>query len=374
MPFNPLKPFNDLPDLPPAAEIESKTILKHSIAARFALAKLNTSVKSLPNPDVLIHPMTLQEARDSTAIENIVTTDDVLFRQTGRSDEPGDPAVKEALRYRQALYDASTALQTRPIGTNLAIDICRKLKGIDMTIRAVPGTTLRNEATGKVVYTPPAGTGVIRDKLANWEKFIHERTEIDALVRTAVQHYQFEAIHPFPDGNGRTGRILNIMVLLEYGLIDKPVLYLSREFLVTRSSYYKNLNAVTAEEKWEEWIVYFLTCLEASARATALKSQQIERLIQSTKAHLRARTPKLYSHELMDFLFARPYCRIADMVEAGLAKRQTATVYLGQLASLGILDESKSGREKIFVHRKFRDLLTTDGSGVEPYPVTARSA
>ncbi len=369
MTFHPSKAYNELPDLPPQADIESKVILKQSIEARQALANLNASIQKLPNPDVLIAPFILQEARDSSAIENIVTTDDELFKQSDHAAEPNDLAVKEALRYRAALYDAYDRLNSKPIGANTAIQICRTLTGVAMDIRAVPGTTLRNHQTGETVYTPPFGQDVIRAKLANWERFIHDETGIDALIRIAVQHYQFEAIHPFGDGNGRTGRILNVLLLLDQQLLDKPVLYLSREILATRDRYYQGLNGVTIDGDWHTWISYFLERLCVSAKTTAVKARQIEELIESSRLHIRAEAPKLYSRDLMDFLFARPYCRIGDLVRAGMAKRQTAAVYLGELERLGVLRSEKTGREKLFVHTKFLELLITDGASVTPYAI-----
>jgi len=368
MPFDPAKPYNDLPDLPPKAEIETVAILKQSIKTRHALAQLNAAIQNLPNPDVLIMPISLQEARDSSAIENIVTTDDALFRQSELPGEPKDPAVKEALRYRTALYDAYSKLRKRPVGANTAIEICRTLTGIDIDVRAVPGTTLRNIGTGETIYTPPIGQDRIRTKLSNWEKFIHEETNIDALVRIAVQHYQFEAIHPFFDGNGRTGRILNVLLLLELGILDKPVIYQCRSILATRDLYYKKLHGVTAQGAWLPWIEYYLLTLEDSAQKSAMKSFRIQMLINSTEKLLHSKGSKLPSKELIVFLFGRPYCRIGELVDAGLAKRQTAASYLNSLSALGVLEEIRSGREKIFVHKKFLELLTTDGLGVTKYP------
>ena len=207
--FDPTKPFNDLPDLPPSIELETKSVLKACITARAELAKLDAEAVQLPNPSILIATSMIFEARDSSAIENIVTTDDALFKQSELDEATADPATKEALRYRNALFQGYKSLSKLPISTRTAIEACGLIKGTEIGIRKVPGTTLRNSATGEVIYTPPVGEDDIRKKLANWEKFIHEPTDLDPLVRLAVQHYQFEAIHPFSDGNGRTGRIIN---------------------------------------------------------------------------------------------------------------------------------------------------------------------
>jgi len=366
MPWNPNEPYNDLPDLPPKVEVETKAILKASIEARDALAHLNEAVQRLPNPDVLIAPISLQEARDSSEIENIVTTDDALFRLVDDQDNRADPSSKEALRYRAALYQGYSGLKSRPVGTNTAIEICRTLKGVDLDIRAVPGTTLRNQSTREVIYTPPNGQDVIRSKLANWEHFVHD-DGLDALVRIAIQHYQFEAIHPFNDGNGRTGRILNILLLVEQQLLSYPVLYLSRHILRTKNEYYNLIRGVTERGSWHEWIEYFFDILVTSAAESETKANLVQILMIHTEAHMKLYAPKLISAEFSSVLFAQPYCRISDLTAKGVAKRQTASNYLQILSRAGILKEIKIGRDKLFVHSKFLELLTTDGRQILEY-------
>ncbi len=189
-----------------------------------------------------------------------------------------DPATKEALRYRDALYRGYERLSELPVSSRLALEICRTIKNEDIDIRRIPGTALRSSANGKIVYTPPAGEDVIRAKLSNWERFIHEATHIDPLVRMAIQHYQFEAIHPFSDGNGRTGRILNILFLIEQQLLDLPILYLSREILEERAIYYGMLRNVTAENSWEEWIIWLLNRVTISAMRSEEKVHKIRLL------------------------------------------------------------------------------------------------
>ncbi|PZR45773.1 MAG: addiction module protein, partial [Stutzerimonas stutzeri] len=221
--FEPERPYNSLPPLPPKAEIESRPILKACIGARAALGELKQAGGLLPNPTILINTIPLLEARASSEIENIVTTTDRLFRYA-QSDREGlaDPATKEALRYRTALRQGVELLKNRPLSTATAVAVCQSLLSIELDIRRIPGTTLMNDATGEVVYTPPAGEARLRELLANWERFLHEADELDPLIRMAVGHYQFEAIHPFSDGNGRTGRILNLLFLMEQGLLDSP--------------------------------------------------------------------------------------------------------------------------------------------------------
>ncbi len=219
---DPTRPYNDLPLLPPDREIETRTVLKKCVTARTALAELRLAGHLIPDQSILVHAIPNLEARDSSAVENIVTTNDALFREAGLGDHEAEPATKEAARYRNALYAAIEAIKTRPLSTRIAVEVCRAIKGIDLDIRCTPGTTLTNSHTGEVIYTPPEGEARLRELLANWERFAHESPELDPLVRMAVLHYQFEAIHPFPDGNGRTGRILNILSLMQDGLLDLP--------------------------------------------------------------------------------------------------------------------------------------------------------
>jgi Fic family protein len=367
MAFIPDKPFNDLPALPPAVDIETKPILKACIDARAALAELKIAGALIPNQAVLINTIPLLEAQASSEIENIVTTTDALFRYAQMEGQTGDLATKEALRYRTALHQGYVSLRDRPLSTNTAIQVCSHIKNADMGIRRIPGTALANSATGKVIYTPPVGEALLREKLANWERFIHEHTDIDPLIRMAVAHYQFEAIHPFTDGNGRTGRILNLLMLVEQGLLELPVLYLSRYILQEKASYYRGLNAVTTDATWQPWVLFMLSAVTETAHWTTGKIRAICQLQESAIAFARERAPKIYSRELVDLLFVQPYCRIQNVVESGVAKRQTASTYLKQLADLGMLREVKIGREKLFLHPNFVRLLTSDDHPVLSY-------
>lgn len=358
MSFRPDKPFNDLPLLPPAADVESRTILKTCIEARAALAALKTAGDLIPNQSVLINTIPILEAQASSEIENIVTTTDQLFRFADRDAEAAaDPATKEALRYRNALYDGVAALAKRPITTATAIQICRTIRGIETEIRATPGTALANESTGRVVYTPPDGQSRLRDLLANWERYLHEHETTDPLIRMAVAHYQFEAIHPFTDGNGRTGRVLNLLFLVEKELLKLPVLYLSGYIVSHKAEYYRLLQNVTTDQAWEEWILFMLKAVLETARWTTAKIAAIRDLLDRTAQTIRRDAPKIYSRELAELIFAQPYCRISNLVDAGLAQRQSASVYLKRLAEIGVLEERKAGREKLFVNPAFLKLL-----------------
>ncbi|MDH7784835.1 Fic family protein [Ochrobactrum sp. 19YEA23] len=357
MRFRPDNPYNDLPSLPPREDIETKAVLKACIAARAALAELRVSGQLIPNQSVLINSIPLLEAQASSEIENIVTTTDRLFRFANESGDQADPATKEALRYRTALSEGFQSLRDRPVSTSTAIAVCRRIKGVDLDIRSTPGTALMNEATGTVIYSPPEGQELLRSKLANWERYIHEADEIDPLVRLAVMHYQFEAIHPFIDGNGRTGRILNLLYLVDKGLLDIPVLYLSRYIIDNKSDYYNRLLAVTTEEAWEPWILYMLEAVRDTAEWSTARIHAIRDLLDQSAQRIRRDLPKLYSRELAEVIFVNPYCRIRDLVQAGIAKRQSASIYLKALTDHGLLQEIKAGRENLYVNPALLALL-----------------
>lgn len=216
---------------------------------------------------------------------------------------------------------------------------------------------MKNDATGQVIYTPPEGEDVLRGKLANWERYIHGSEEVDPLIRLAVMHYQFEAIHPFVDGNGRTGRVLNLLYLIDKGLLDIPVLYLSRHIIRNKALYYRYLSEVTTQQGWETWILFILDAIRATAEWTADRIQAIRELLDTTAVAVRQGMPKIYSRELVELVFVNPYCRISDVVEAGIAKRQTAAVHLKALAAEGVLEEFKAGRENLYTNPPLLALL-----------------
>jgi Fic family protein len=357
--FNPKEPYNDLPELPPALElIETIDILKCCITARVALAELKQAAELIPNSAVLVNALPLLEARASSEIENIVTTTDKLFEFADIAEDRADGATKEALRYRTALFEGTKMVQRRMLTTDMAIQICSTIKDLELDIRAKSGTTLKSRMTGEVIYTPPVGQELLLRKLDNWADFMQQATNIDPLVRMAIQHYQFEAIHPFVDGNGRTGRILNILFLVEQGLLDSPILYLSRYIIQNKAAYYRLLQKVTQEQDWASWILFILDGVEETCTWTTDKIKSIRELMEHTAEYVQSRIPKIYSWELVEILFKQPYCRIGNLVDAHIAKRQTASVYLKQLCEIGILQEVKSGRETIFVHPKYIELLT----------------
>ena len=362
------RPYNDLPLLPPTVDrVETRAVLKACIPARAALAELRQAGELLPDPGLLTSLLPILEARDSSEIENILTTNDKLFRHANQ-ESGADPATREALRYRTALFEGYRQLDSRPLCTATAVEVCSTIKSRPMPIRKVPGTIIGNQRTGEVIYTPPETESHLRDLLGNLETFLHADDDLDPLIKMAIAHYQFEAIHPFTDGNGRTGRILNVLYLIEQALLTLPILYLSRYIVERKSDYYRLLLQVTRDDEWEAWIVFMLEGVEQVSRWTCAKIGAIRNLMEQTSRHVRQQLPKIYSHELMQVIFEQPWCRIASLVERDIAKRQTASVYLQQLVEIDVLEERQAGREKLFVHPKLMTLMNQDNNKIEPYP------
>lgn len=358
MAFDSQKPYNGLPLLPLPVDLETKPVLKQAIAANKALAELKGAGELVPNQSVLIQSIGLQEAKLSSEIENIVTTNDELYRAFANQGEKADQHTKEVLRYNDALWHGFDAIKNgnRPLSTNLFVELFQIIKQSAAGIRKTPGTKLANGA-GEVIYTPPEGEAVLRDKLANLERFIYDDDGIDPLIKLAVVHYQFEAIHPFTDGNGRTGRILNVLFLVEQGLLEIPVLYLSRYIIENKNAYYTGLRRVTENGEWEAWILYVLGAIEQTARETRKRILAIRDLMNSDIERVKAELPKIYSKDLLELIYRQPYCKIRFLEDAGIAQRQTASNYLKELGRIGLLDSIKLGRERYYVNHKFLDLL-----------------
>lgn len=361
MNFDPATPHNQLPLLPPKDALETAAVLKACIGARATLADLKAIGHIIPNQSILINSIPLLEAQASSEIENIVTTGDRLFQFANTPSGTGvDAATKETLRYRTALANGFASLNERPLTTRTAVEICSAIKGVDMDIRVTPGTTLANDRTGEIIFTPPTGERLLRDLLANWERYVHDHGEVDPLIALAVQHYQFEAIHPFTDGNGRTGRVLNLLFLVQHGLLDIPVLYLSRAIIRAKNDYYRLLLDVTTKGEWEPWLLFVIEAVRDTADWTGRKVRAIRTLLDETAQAMRDKAPRIYSRELAELIFSQPYCRIGNVVDAGLAKRQAASTYLKTLASIGLLEERKAGREALFVNPALLTLLMRD--------------
>jgi Fic family protein len=358
--FNPQMPYDDLPLLPPDQDIETKAILKQCLSATRALAELKGIGDILPNQSILINAIPLQEAKLSSEIENIVTTQDELYKAALDDGISADPQTKEVLRYRTALRYGFESLSQKGLSMKLICDVCSVLRGIEVDFRGVgDDVAIGNPLTRYIRYTPPSGGPVLYEKLRNLERFLllSEKQGLDPLVRMAVAHYQFEAIHPFLDGNGRSGRILNILYLIHADLLRIPVLYLSRYIIHTKNDYYNLLRNVTEKNDWEPWILYILKGVEETALWTTGRIGAIRRLFDETVILCRERTPKIYSKELVELIFRQPYCKISFLADAGIAKRQSASAYLKELEKIGILRGEKLGRETIYKHPALIDIL-----------------
>lgn len=361
MPYHPEKPYNDLPLLPPESEIENSTILKKTISASRALSELKGALTNLPNPTLFIDTIHLQEAQASSAIENIITTQDELFKSTISDKQIENPAIKEVLHYKEALWFGIKQLEKKPIlTTNLFISIMQIIKENESGIRNAPGTQLRNPTTKKIVYTPPEGERLIRQKLKNLEEFIHAEDELDPLVRLAIIHYQFEAIHPFFDGNGRTGRIVMLLYLKLSGLLETPALYLSNYIIQNKKNYYLFLREVTEKNNWQNWILFMLDMIEQTSLNGRKQINNIEKLMNNMSKEIQSKLPRIYSKELIEVLFHLPYTKRSSLEQAGLGNLKTSGTYLSELEKAGFLKSEIVGKEKLYLNFRLMKVLTID--------------
>ncbi|WP_168195076.1 Fic family protein [Corynebacterium sp. sy039] len=347
---HPERPYQDLPPLPPAEDVETPAVLKATVSASRALARLDGACKRLPDPTMLINLIPLLEAQASNEIENVVTTNDELFKAAHGVLATMTPQVKEALRYREALRVGYEEIGTRPITTKTAITVCSHIQAQSAQIRSQPGTYIGNPLTGNRIYTPPEGKDVILQHLSAWEKFLHADHGLDPLIVMAMAHYQFEAIHPFYDGNGRTGRVLNLLILIEKGLLELPILYLSGHIMRHKDMYYRYLNAVTRNDEWEPWILFMLSGIESTATWTLNLVDVTDALRTDMESRIRNVNPKLPAGDLTRLLFTQPYLRIENIVNAGLAGRQTAARWLNDLAHHGVIGKEKVGRGSVYIN------------------------
>lgn len=355
--FDKTIPYNDLPLLPPKADIETKSILKKTISAGRALAKLNGTLLNLPNPTLFIDTIYLQEAKASSEVENIITTNDELYKSFVADKKIENSATKEVLSYKEALWLGLETLKTKPfITTNLCIKIVQRIKQNHASIRVTPGTALANNE-GKVIYTPPSGEDIIRKKLANLEKFINEENKIDPLIKMALLHYQFEAIHPFADGNGRTGRILLLLYLKLSGLLDVPAIYLSEYIIKNKNDYYKKLRDVTENENWEDYILYMLDMIEQTALNGLERLHLITKAMREMTKNIKEKLPKIYSKDLVEILFRLPYTKRQNFINENIGNAKTVGNYLTALEESGILESVKVGKEKLFLNKKLLEIL-----------------
>ncbi len=353
------KPNNNLPLLPPKIDIETKRILNQAIKSNIELARLKGYCSLLPNASILLNSIILKEARTSSEIENIITTQDELYSALASSSKNIDSNTKEVLNYRSAMWTGYNELMGKEfLSINSIINIQSELEMNNAGIRKLPGTSLVNDRTGKIIYTPPDNEKTILDLLSNLEMYINKEDKTDALIKMALIHYQFESIHPFYDGNGRTGRIINVLYLVQKELIDNPILYLSEYIIKNKNRYYELLQKIRTDNTWEEWILYMLKAVEQTSKDTLKMISEIVNLLNTTVKICKKELPKsTYSKELVELLFIQPYTKIEFLVSAGISERRTASKYLKQLEEIGILESFKSWKETIYVNRKLYELL-----------------
>ncbi|HEY5584354.1 MAG TPA: Fic family protein [Ruminiclostridium sp.] len=347
-----------LPMLPPNVDLETKSVLKQLARANRTLAELKGYADTIPNKHILINAVMINEAKNSSAIENIITTHDDLYKAMSEASG-ASLAAKEVVSYRTALWHGYEQIKVKEIlTTNMIIEIQGIIERNSAGIRKLSGTVLMNERTGETVYTPPSGEEEIRNLLSNLEKYINEDfDDIDPLIKLAVVHYQFESIHPFYDGNGRAGRIINVLYLVLKKLLDSPILYLSKYIIRNKSAYYKLLQEVRTEGNWEEWIKYILTGIEETAEETLQIVKKIDAESEAMKTEIREKLPKIYSKELIELLFYEFYIK-TSYIEKGLSvSRKTAVNYLNALVSEGFLTSEKIGKERIFQNKRLYDLV-----------------
>lgn len=352
---------NLLSKLPPSVELETKYVLKQLARSHRALAELKGYSDMIPNKNILINAITINEAKDSSEIENIVTTHDELFKTMSRENYT-TPSAKEVVNYRSALWKGYELVKKSGfVSINMIAEIHDIIEPNKGGFRKIPGTVLKNEATGEVIYTPPSGEKVMT-YLDNLENYINNDYEdVDFLTKLAVIHYQFECIHPFYDGNGRTGRILNVLYLILKELLDSPILYLSKFIIRNKSAYYRLLKGVTEDGKWEEWILFILQGIEETADETLILIKEINKCLETTAEEIGERLPAIYSRELVNLIFFEFYTKI-NYIEEGLGvSRKTAAKYLFMLEEEGFLVSEKVGRERIYLNERLFRIVKEAG-------------
>lgn len=348
--------------LPPEIDLETKRVLKRLAGAHRALAELKGFADTMPNKNILINAVTINEAKDSSEIENIITTHDELFKAISQVNY-NNPAAKEVVNYRTALWKGYERVKEKQILTiNMIIEIQQYIEKNRAGIRKLSGTVLKNETTGEVVYTPPSGEGEITSLLSNLEKYMNDDYDtVDPLVKLAVIHYQFESIHPFYDGNGRTGRIINVLYLVLKELLDSPILYLSRYVIRNKSAYYRLLQEVGMKNAWEEWILFMLDGIEETAQETLMLIKKINAVVEKTSEDILTKLPKIYSRELVDLLFYEFYTKTVYLEKGLRISRRTATTYLAALEENGFLASEKIGRERIYLNKRLFEVVRQVG-------------
>lgn len=353
---------NSLKMLPPKVELETKNVLKQLARSHRYLAELKGFSDMIPNKNILINAITINEAKDSSEIENIVTTHDELFKTMSRENYES-PAAKEVVNYRSAIWRGYELVKDNGfLSINIIIEIQNLIEPNKGGVRKLPGTILKNQATGEVIYTPPSGKEEILSLLDNLEEYINnDYDNMDPLIKLAVIHYQFESIHPFYDGNGRAGRIINVLYLVLKDLLDSPILYLSKFIIRNKTAYYNLLQKVTAEGKWEEWILFILQGIEETADETLMLVKEMNNLLETTAKEINEKLPSIYSRELVDLIFFEFYTKIGYIEEGLGVSRKTAAKYLSSLEEEGFLVSDKIGRERIYLNEELFKIVKHAG-------------
>ena len=348
--------------LPPDVNLETRRVLKQLARSHRSLAELKGYADTIPNKHILINAITINEAKDSSEIENIITTHDELFKAMSK-EKYNNPQAKEVVNYRTALWHGYELLKKRGVfTTNIIVDIQEIIEQNSAGIRKLPGTELKNTVTGEIVYKPPTGEEKILFLMSNLEEYINnDKDTIDSLIKLAVVHYQFESIHPFYDGNGRTGRIINVLYLVLKQLLDSPILYLSKFIIRNKSAYYRLLQEIRAKGNWEEWILYILEGIEETAEETLVLVKNINNLLEKTADEIKKELPSIYSRDLVDLLFIEFYTKISYIEEGLNVTRKTASGYLSSLEDTGFLVSEKLGREKIYLNKALFELVKEAG-------------
>lgn len=349
-----------IPKLPLLIDLETKSILKKLAKAHRALAELKGVAGIIPNQNILIHTLSLQEAKDSSAIENIITTHDELYKSDLSLKQFSSYAAKEVYSYAIALRNGYEKVKKIGLLTNTHIlEIQQTLEENSAGFRKLPGTVLKNDRTEEIIYSPPQDQEQIRALMNNLEQFINDENlcDWDPLIKMAIIHHQFESIHPFYDGNGRTGRIINILYLVKHGFLDTPILYLSRFINQSKGEYYRLLQSVRDDKDWEQWILYILEGIEQTSHQTTNLILSIRDLMQAYKFRIREKLPRIYSHDLLNNLFRYPYTKIDFVMHELRVSRISATKYLEELVKLGILSKHRKGKENYYMNDPLFNLL-----------------
>jgi Fic family protein len=352
-------PHYKLAKLPPSRDkIETIAILRQANKSTAALAELKGIAKTIPNQAMLVNAIVLQEAKDSSEIENIITTQDELYKALTINKTQVTADVKEVVNYRTAIFQGYNLVKKQGfLRVNDIIAIQQELIGNTAGLRSTPGTVLKNDKTGEVVYTPPQDKAEIIDLLTNFINHFNQSDDLSPLINLAILHYQFESIHPFYDGNGRAGRILNILYLILNNLIDIPILYLSSYIIDNKPDYYRLLNQLNKTGEWEEWIIFMLKAVEHTSKDTIRKITKIKDQLDSTIIKVQNEAPKVYRKELVELLFEQPYSKIEFVIEKLGVERKAASRYLKELENIGVLESQKIGRETLYINKTLIEIL-----------------